>query len=550
MLTHLSIKNYALIAYSSIDFGGNLSIITGETGAGKSILLDALGLVLGKRADLNALRNKEEKCVVEAHFSIAPYALQQLFAELDLDYEEETIIRREILPSGKSRAFVNDVPTTLQNLQQLGEVLIDIHTQHQTRDLFDEQYQLSLIDAYAGNAELLKSYEQELGIYKKLKQQLSTLKNDQSQATKEYDYNTFLLDELLKADFKAGEQEQLEGQFEILNNIERVGGLLEQSYALLTNEELGINKQLYEAKVLLQKLAQIGSDYEDVAVRMESSFIELEDIADELQQKLQGLTADPQQLELINLRLQLMYQLQKKHNVATVEELLAIQEVLTEKVAAVENLDEALLMTEKQLEAVTLRLDELANELSQKRREVLEPLGSDIARLIHPLGMPNAAFDIQLGHTETFQNTGKDEVQWLFSANKGMASGLLKKTASGGELSRIMLAIKAIWASRSNLPTIVFDEIDTGVSGDVADKMGAIMKDMGQYMQIFAITHLPQVAAKGSQHFKVAKYDDAHATVSEIRLLSKEERIREIAQMLSGNTITEAALQHAEQLLN
>lgn len=550
MLTHLSIKNYALIAYSSIDFGGNLSIITGETGAGKSILLDALGLVLGKRADLNALRNKEEKCVVEAHFSIAAYALQQLFAELDLDYEEETIIRREILPSGKSRAFVNDVPTTLQNLQQLGEVLIDIHTQHQTRDLFDEQYQLSLIDAYAGNAELLKDYQQELTIYKKLRQQLSSLKNDQSQATKEYDYNTFLLDELVNAGFKEGEQEQLEGQFEILNNVERVGGLLEQSHALLTNEEVGINKQLYEAKGLLQKLAQIGSDYEDLAVRMESSFIELEDIADELQQKLQGLTADPQQLELLNQRLQLMYQLQKKHNVTTVEELLAVQEELTAKVAAVENLDEALLMAEKQLADATLHLDELAQQLSQKRSDVLGSLGNGIARLIHPLGMPNAVFDIRLEHTETFHNTGKDEVHWLFSANKGMASGLLKKTASGGELSRIMLAIKAIWASKSNLPTIVFDEIDTGVSGDVADKMGAIMKDMGQYMQIFAITHLPQVAAKGSQHFKVAKYDDVHATVSEIRLLSKEERIREIAQMLSGNTITEAALQHAEQLLN
>ncbi len=550
MLTHLSIKNYALIAYSSIDFGGNLSIITGETGAGKSILLDALGLVLGKRADLNALRNKEEKCVVEAHFSIAAYALQQLFAEFDLDYEEETIIRREILPSGKSRAFVNDMPTTLQNLQQLGEVLIDIHTQHQTRDLFDEQYQLSLIDAYAGNAELLKDYQQELTIYKKLRQQLSSLKNDQSQATKEYDYNTFLLDELVNAGFKEGEQEQLEGQFEILNNVERVGGLLEQSHALLTNEEVGINKQLYEAKGLLQKLAQIGSDYEDLAVRMESSFIELEDIADELQQKLQGLTADPQQLELLNQRLQLMYQLQKKHNVATVEELLAVQEELTAKVAAVENLDEALLMAEKQLADATLHLDELAQQLSQKRSDVLGSLGNDIARLIHPLGMPNAVFDIRLEHTETFHNTGKDEVQWLFSANKGMASGLLKKTASGGELSRIMLAIKAIWASKSNLPTIVFDEIDTGVSGDVADKMGAIMKDMGQYMQIFAITHLPQVAAKGSQHFKVAKYDDVHATVSEIRLLNKEQRIREIAQMLSGNTITEAALQHAEQLLN
>jgi len=550
MLTHLSIKNYALIEYSSIDFGGNLSIITGETGAGKSILLDALGLVLGKRADLNALRNKEEKCIVEAHFSIAPYTLHALFNDLDLDYENETIIRREILPTGKSRAFVNDVPTTLQNLQQLGEVLIDIHTQHQTRDLFDEQYQLSLIDAYAGNTELLKAYQQQLAVFKKLKQQLAALKDDQSQAAKEYDYNTFLLDELVKAGFKEGEQEQLEGQFEVLNNVERVGGLLEQGYGLLTNEDLGITKQLYEAKGLLQKLAQISKDYDNLAERLESSFIELEDIADELQQKLQGLTADPHQLELLNQRLQLMYQLQKKHNAANVEELLDIQADLTSKVAAVENLDEALLMAEKQLAAATVKLDELAKAVSQKRTEVLEPLGNDIARLIHPLGMPNAVFNIRLEHTETFQNTGKDEVQWLFSANKGMASGLLKKTASGGELSRIMLAIKAIWASKSNLPTIVFDEIDTGVSGDVADKMGAIMKDMGQYMQIFAITHLPQVAAKGSQHFKVAKNDDADATVSEIKLLNREERIKEIAQMLSGKNITAAALQHAEQLLN
>ena len=549
MLTNLSIKNYALIAYASIDFTNNLTIITGETGAGKSILLDALGLVLGKRADLNSLRDTDEKCVVEAHFSIAPYQMENLFKDLDLDYDPETIIRREILPSGKSRAFVNDVPATLQNLQQLGEALIDIHTQHQTQELFNENYQLSLIDVYANNTSLLKDYQQELASFKKIQQQLNQLKGNQAQALKELDYNTFLLDELVQANLKSGEQEELESQFEVLANVEKVGGLLEQSLEMLTNEEFGVNKQLYEVKTQLQKLAQIGSNYQNISERIESSFIELEDIADELQNGLQNLVADPHQLELINQKLQLIYQLQKKHNASSVDELLHIQNELSEKVSTSQNLEEEILALEQKSEKAEKYLNELAIQLHEKRLHIVNALSNEITDLIKPLGMPNAQFDIQLQLKDTFLSTGKDEVQWLFSANKGMQFGLLKKTASGGELSRIMLAVKSILAAKSNLPTIIFDEIDTGVSGDVADKMGTIMKEMGNYMQIFAITHLPQVASKGTQHYKVAKHDEDDATVSEIKLLTKEERIQEIAQMLSGNVVTEVALQHANSLL-
>lgn len=550
MLTHLSITNYALIAHTAIDFTNNLTIITGETGAGKSILLDALGLVLGKRADLNTLRNPEEKCVIEAHFNITSYHLHTLFLELDLDYENDTIVRREILPSGKSRAFVNDVPTTLQNLQQLGNFLIDIHTQHQTQDLFSEKYQLNLIDVYADNGNLLKDYQQQLQSFKKYQQQLNLLKEQQSQAAKEQDYNAFLLDELMQANLKSGEQEELEGQFEVLANVEKVGGFLEQGYAVLSNEEFGITKQLYEVKSQIQKLAQISTKYENLYQRLESSFIELEDVSDELQAELQQLVADPQQLELINQKLQSIYQLQKKHNVSSIDELLEIQNELSQKVAGVESIEEEINAVEKLLQKTEAYLNTLAQDLHAKRTSVLKALSSEIENLIKPLGMPNAQFDIQLAYSDTFLSNGKDEVNWLFSGNKGMQFGLLKKTASGGELSRIMLAVKSILAEKSKLPTIIFDEIDTGVSGDVADKMGTIMQEMGNYMQIFSITHLPQVASKGNQHFKVTKFDDDKVTTSTIKLLNTEERIYEIAQMLSGNTITDAALQHAKQLLN
>jgi len=549
MLTHLSIKNYALIAYSTIDFTSNLSIITGETGAGKSILLDALGLVLGKRADLNALRNTEEKCVIEAHFAVSTYKMQPLFHELELDYEEETIIRREILPSGKSRAFVNDVPTTLQSLQKLGEALIDIHTQHQTQDLFSEKYQLNLLDVFANNQTVLKEYQSNLTQFKKVQKQLTDLIANQTQASKELDYNSFLLDELVKANLKDGEQEELEAQFEVLNNVEKITGYLEQSHEILNHETYGVNKQLYEVKSQLLKLAQVSPTYQFLAERVESSFIEIEDISNEIENSLQDVIADPHQLELINQKLQLIYQLQKKHHVSTIAELITIQNDLSGKVSSIQNLDEAIVSLNKELDVLENSLNVLAIQIYESRSSVIDELTSNITELIKPLGMPNAQFNIQLNHQDTFLTSGKDEVQWLFSANKGMQFGLLKKTASGGELSRIMLAIKSILGTKSNLPTIIFDEIDTGVSGDVADKMGNIMKEMGNFMQIFAITHLPQVAAKGKVHFKVAKYDAEDATVSEIKKLSNDERVREIAQMLSGDTITEAAIQHANALL-
>ncbi|WKW45751.1 DNA repair protein RecN [Myroides sp. JBRI-B21084] len=550
MLTHLSITNYALITHASVNFSNNLTIITGETGAGKSILLDALSLVLGKRADLSVLRNSNEKCIIEAQFSLKSYNLESFFTALELDYEEDTIIRREILPTGKSRAFVNDAPTTLQNLQQLSTVLIDIHTQHQTQDLFNEKYQLQLVDVFAENGSLLKDYQKQYQIFKKQQSDLKLLKEKQLLIAKEQDYNAFLLDELLQANLKAGEQEELESQFEILSNVEKVGSFLEQTNALLTNEDLGVSKQLYEVKLQMQRLAQISGAYESLYQRIESSFIEIEDIADEVQNAMQQLVADPHQLEILNQKLQQIYQLQKKHHVSTIEELLHIQNELSEKVAGLETIDDEIVQLENLLIVTEKELNSLANKLHEKRTAVLTNLERNISQLIAPLGMPNAQFKIELVATENFSTNGKNEVNWLFSANKGMQFGLLKKTASGGELSRIMLAVKSILASKSNLPTIIFDEIDTGVSGDVADKMGNIMKDMGNYMQIFAITHLPQVASKGKQHFKVSKYDNDEATTSTIQLLTNEERIHEIAQMLSGNKITEAALQHAKQLLN
>lgn len=550
MLVHLSIKNYALIRHTSIYFSNHLTIITGETGAGKSILLDALGLVLGKRADLAALKKSDEKCVIEAHFNISSYQLQELFNHLDLDYEKETIIRREILPSGKSRAFVNDVPTTLQNVQKLGEALIDIHTQHQTQDLFNEKYQLHLIDAYAGSTDLLKDYQLQLVQYKSQLQQLDQLRDKRAYLVKEQDYNAFLLDELTTANLKVGEQEELESQYEVLANVEKVGGYLEHSFGLLSNEEFGINKQLNEVKLNLQKLAQVSAKYDGLFQRLESSLIDLNDVADELQNELHELVVDPQQLELIDQKLQLIYQLQKKHNVSTVTELLEIERQLAQTVTGLEQLEEEIDSLQKSVAQSHKNLDHLAEALHTKRSAVLGKLSNEISRLIKPLGMPNAQFNIELNSTESFQSSGKDTVNWLFSANKGMPFGMLKKTASGGELSRIMLVLKSILAAKSKLPTIIFDEIDTGVSGDVADKMGNIMRDMGNYMQIFAITHLPQVAVKGKQHFKVSKFDDDHVTTSDIKLLNDEERVNEIAQMLSGDVITEAALEQAKQLLN
>ncbi len=550
MITTLSIKNYALIEKLAIDFSKGFSIITGETGAGKSIILGALGLVLGKRADLTSLKNKEEKCVIEAHFEISKYNLLPFFEANDLDYEEETIIRREILPSGKSRAFINDSPVNLQELQELSLFLIDIHSQHQTQELSDEKVQFEIIDAIADNQEHILDYQMLLKSYKLDKSKLNSLLKKQAESAKEQEYNTFLLDELVKAQLKSGEQETLETDFEKLNNVEIIKESIDKSLAVANEEQIGVLHNLKEIKISLQKIASFSPEYNALLERITSVTIEFDDISTELNRCAEKLFNDPEQLELINQKLQLIYNLQKKHQVLTVDELIQIQTRLENSVLELGNMEEEITILTDSIQQKTITLDALSDGIHKKRVEAIPVLTQQLTTILETLGMPNVRFKMEINSSSTYFENGKDELQFLFSANKGTDFGLLKKVASGGEMSRIMLAVKAILAQYSKLPTLIFDEIDTGVSGEIANRMGEIMKEMSQKMQIFAITHLPQIASKGTAHFKVSKSTVGEDTQSELKLLSNEERVIEIAQMLSGNVITDSALNHAKALLN
>lgn len=550
MLTHLSIKNFALIERLEMNFSGQLSIITGETGAGKSILLGALGLVLGKRADLTSLKDKEQKCVIEAQFHISKYSLQSFFAANDLDYEDITIIRREILPSGKSRAFVNDSPVNLNELQELGDFLIDIHSQHQTRELSEEEYQIQILDAIGGNAENIVLYKNSLSDYKSAKSQLKKLMSDKDALAKEQDYNSFLLEELLAANLKSGEQAELESISDKLNNVEFIRDALDKSLSISNEEQIGIIQNLKEVKASLQKIAGLSPEFKELTERVSSVLIEFDDIADELSNQSEKLVSNPEQLELVTQKLQAIYSLQKKHQVSTVEELLEIQNELDNKVVLADDLDTAISKLEQQIAEKIIALDEMAENISVKRKNAVPVLTEKITSILSQLGMPNARFNFDIKSTETYNPFGKDQVGLLFSANKGTDFGLMKKVASGGEMSRIMLAVKAILADYSKLPTIIFDEIDTGVSGEIAHKMGDIMKGMSKEMQVFAITHLPQIAAKGQHHYKVFKSIQGESTISELKLLTGDERIVEIAEMLSGKDISDSALNHAKALLN
>ncbi len=550
MITALSIKNYALIEKLSIDFSNGFSIITGETGAGKSIILGALGLVLGKRADLTSLKNKEEKCIIEAQFEISKYNLQSFFEANDLDYESDTIIRREILPSGKSRAFINDSPVNLQELQELSLFLIDIHSQQQTRELSDENIQFDIIDAIANNQESILEYQSFLKKYKSDKSRLNSLLKKQGESTKEQEYNTFLLNELVTAKLKPGEQAELESDFEKLNNVEIIKESIDKSLAIANEEQVGVYTNLNEIKVALQKIASFSPEYSSLLERITSLAIEFDDISDELNRSSEKLINDPGQLELISQKLQLIYNLQKKHQVSTVEELLEIQSQLENTVLELGNLEEDIVLLSAAIQEKETTLNNLASAIHKNRQESIPVLSNKLITILETLGMPNVRFDIQVRATDSYFENGKDELQFLLSANKGTDFGLLKKVASGGEMSRIMLAVKAILAEYSKLPTLIFDEIDTGVSGEIAIKMGEIMKNMSATMQIFAITHLPQIAAKGNAHFKVSKSTVGEDTQSELKLLNDDERIVEIAQMLSGTVVSDSALNHAKALLN
>ena len=550
MLLSLTIKNYALIESLEINFSNQFSIITGETGAGKSILLGALGLVLGNRADLSVLKDNEQKCIIEAHFLLKNYNLQSFFTENDLDYEDQSIIRREILPSGKSRAFINDSPVNLNILQELSAFLIDIHSQHQTREILNEEYQLEIVDAIANNSELISSYAAELKQFNSIKKQLNGFKTEKESLSKEQEYNTFLLNELLLANLKEGEQEVLEEELEQLSNVEFISESLDRALQISNDEQIGISVHLNEVKQSLHKIAGLSKNYADVSERLNSIQIEFQDIINECSSLSEKVINNPERLDEVNTKLQAIYTLQKKHQVNSVEELIVIREELDAKVVKVDDLDFQINKLETEVADAQNRVDEYANQLSERRIKSTSDLSSQIETILSSLGMPDAKIQFKISQTDSYYKSGKDTIETLFTSNKGMQLGILKKVASGGEMSRIMLAIKAVMANYTKLPSIIFDEIDTGVSGEIAIKIGEIMKEMSQNMQVFAITHLPQIAAKGTQHYKVYKFTENETTVSELKLLSQNERINEIAEMLSGKSISDSALNHAKALLN
>ncbi|WP_440880770.1 DNA repair protein RecN [Tenacibaculum sp. C7A-26P2] len=549
MLTHLSIHNYALINYLSIDFTKGLSIITGETGAGKSILLGALGLVTGNRADLSSLKNTDQKCVIEAEFSLDGYGLATLFEELDVDYDDNTIIRREILPSGKSRAFVNDTPVRLSVLTTLKTNLLDIHSQHQTLEISDESFQYSILDALANNTAKIASYKRGLRKYNILKKELKIFQEEAKKSTEQYDYNLHLFNELEEASLQLGEQKILEDKLDKLNNIEDIKLNLSESLHMVINEEIGLQTQLNSLENKLQKISCYAKEYDELFSRISSLKIELDDVISELESENEKVDFNPLEIEELNDRLQLIYGLQKKHAVGSIDELLKIHENLSEKVSQVQGASDLIQKKENEIKEVANKLDELAKVIMSKRNKVIKPLQKELKYLLTELGMPNANFLIEVRESENYNSFGKDELIFLFSANKGGNFGELKKVASGGELSRIMLSIKNILSKNIQLPTIIFDEIDTGVSGEVSNKIADIMKDMANYMQVITITHLPQIAAQGEHHYKVYKGEKNGVTTSNLKLLNHEDRVLEIAEMLSGKDYSKSAIVHAKELL-
>ncbi|MGC1204900.1 MAG: DNA repair protein RecN [Flavobacteriaceae bacterium] len=550
MLTSLSIKNYALIDNLQVNFNDGLSIITGETGAGKSILLGGLSLILGKRADLSSLKDNTQKCIIEAIFNVSNYNLQSLFEAEDFDYEPQTIIRREILPSGKSRAFVNDSPVNLNSLQLLGERLIDVHSQHQTLQLTSNDFQFQVIDALANNTSVLEDYKVELKHFKKLKKELKDLLEFQAEAIKEHDYNMFLLNELVEANLIEGEVETLEDEYETLNNIEGIKEKLAEAYQLLGEEELGLLSNLTLLKNTFQKLSSYSTKYEDLYNRVNSSLIEMNDVFDEVDELKDGLDEDPLRLEVVDAKLKTLHNLMQKHVASTISELIEIRNNLDEKVLVTENLEGTIKKKQAEISTKETELNAISKNIHDKRLAVIPELKSQLESILVSLGMPNAQFKIDVTLSNEFFANGKDELSFLFSANKGGQFNELKKAASGGELSRIMLAIKSILSNYIQLPTIMFDEIDTGVSGEISNKMGDIMLHMSKTMQVLSITHLPQIAAKGHSHFKVYKEDVNDVTQTNLVKLNHDERIVEIAQMLGGIEMSSSAIAHAKELLN
>ena len=550
MILSLSIKNYALIEDIQVPLTKGLTIITGETGAGKSILLGALGLLLGKRADLGSVKDATQKCIIEGEFSLKGYGLQPLFKDHDLDYDVHTIIRREILPSGKSRAFVNDTPVGLSQLQALGGYLVDIHSQQETNSFATEVFQLEVLDALAGNAPILQGYQNALLEFTSISKQLEKQLSQKEAALKELDYHTFLQQELMEASLHTIDQQVLETNYNTLNNAEEIQGSFAEIEQLFSQENTGIIDSVKQARSLLNNISKYAPSYQELYDRLHSVTLELEDVISSIENASEDLQVDPTELFRINEVLQTLYRLQHKHSVSSVKELSEIESNLSSKIYNSQHLDTTIETLEKEKQKLTQALLKLAKDLHDNRVEALPMLQQKLETYLSLLGLPNAKFKVEFTTSPTFKKSGTDSLAVYFTANKGGNFGLLKKVASGGEMSRIMLSVKALLSQYKKLPTIVFDEIDTGVSGEIALKMAFIMGEMSTHMQILSITHLPQIAAKGEQHIKVYKEDRQNTTVTHLKQLSQEERIVEIAQMIGGKNITDTTLANAKELLN
>lgn len=549
MLIKLFVQNYALIRDLSVELDNGLTIITGETGAGKSILMGALSLILGNRADSSVLLDKEEKCIVEGSFRIEGYALNEFFNSNELDYEVITTLRREINPAGKSRSFINDTPVTLNLLKELGDKLIDIHSQHQTLMLNDNTFQLNLIDSFSGTGKLLENYRDTYNGFRKLKKEFIALKEKSEKNKSDLEYYQFQYNQLDAAKLKEGEQPELEAEQEILNHAEEIKIALNSSLNLFSSDGISILSMLREVKSNLSKIRLYLSDSEELLSRTESAIIELDDVSAEIEKLGISIEADPARLSVVNNRLDNIYSLIQKHHLKNMDDLIRKKDELGELITSIVTGDERLLEIEKLLRHETENLKILSDEISDKRKNILPEIESRVTDLLKQLGIPNAKFRIALTRVSEFTMSGIDQADFLFSANKQIAPENLAKIASGGELSRVMLSLKSLLSKNNNLPTIIFDEIDSGVSGEVADKVGQILAGMGRYMQVINITHLPQVASRGTRHYHVYKDDTDNSTFTRVKLLNREERILEVARLLSGSEVTETALKNARELL-
>ena len=550
MLQSIYIRNYALINELEIDFNNGLNIITGETGAGKSILLGALSLILGQRADTTVLKDKSQKCLVEAKFLIKNYQLKEFFNQNDLDYEDITTIRREITDNGKSRAFINDTPVNLPVLKDLSAFLIDIHSQHESLFLADDHFQLSLVDSFANHQLLLDNYYNKYVEYNRLTEEYSSLLRNADKAKSDLDYFQFQYEQLEALKLIGGEQETLEEELEQLTHAEEIKLNLSNAYNLLTGEDIAVISNLKQAKSSIESISKYIKEGEDLTKRFESVYIELNDLTSELEKINDRVEHNPERIEFIRERLDNIYSLQQKHKVSTIPELIQIKNELQQKIDLITSYDFETEKIKKHIDILKKELEELAHQISENRKKICPNIERKIVEMLQQLGIPNAAFKVQQIPSEVFLATGKETIKFLFSANKNVLLEDISKVASGGEMSRVMLSIKSLIVETKTLPTIIFDEIDTGTSGEIADKMGAIIKRMSGKMQVINITHLPQIASKGDFHYLVYKKDNHETTNTYIKLLNQEERITEIAKMLSGEALSEAAIQNAKVLLS